>query len=76
MRLPTRLHITWQDDNTLKVETDEGTQTRLFHFTGKSPQGQAASWQGYSSAEWDVSHPTFMGFAPPPRPPEENCRAL
>src|SRR6185312_9118739 len=50
MRLPTRLHITWQDDNTLKVETDEGTQTRLFHFTGKLPQGQAASWQGYSAA--------------------------
>jgi len=22
MRLPTRLHITWQDDNTLKIETD------------------------------------------------------
>src|SRR5882672_3703777 len=32
MRLPTRLRITWQDDSTLKVETDEGTQTRLFHF--------------------------------------------
>jgi len=68
MRLPTRLHITWQDDNTLKVEADEGTQTRLFHFTGKQPSGQAASWQGYSAAEWDVSHPTFMGFAPPPPP--------
>jgi len=68
MRLPTRLHITWQDDNTLKVETDEGTQTRLFHFAGKPPQGQAATWQGYSAAEWDVSHPTFMGFAPPPPP--------
>ena len=25
MRLPTRLHITWQDDTTLKVETDTGT---------------------------------------------------
>src|SRR6476660_4686192 len=32
MRLPGRLHITWQDDNTLKIETDTGTQTRLFHF--------------------------------------------
>ena len=32
MRLPTRLHITWQDDTTLKVETDTGTQTRLLHF--------------------------------------------
>jgi len=35
MRLPTRLHITWQDDNTLKIETDEGTQTRLFRFGGR-----------------------------------------
>ena len=32
MAVPTRLHITWQDDNTLKVETDAGTQTRLLHF--------------------------------------------
>src|SRR5438094_2647688 len=32
MRLPGRLHITWQDDNTLRVETDQGTQTRLLHF--------------------------------------------
>ena len=32
MRIPGRLHITWQDDNTLKIETDAGTQTRLFHF--------------------------------------------
>ena len=32
MRLPTRLHITWENDNTLKVETDTGTQTRRFLF--------------------------------------------
>jgi hypothetical protein len=74
MRLPTRLHITWQDDNTLKVETDEGTQTRLFHFSVAAVGGVIAvagpmsSRQGLSSAEWDVSHPTFMGFAPPPPP--------
>jgi hypothetical protein len=67
MRLPTRLHITWQDENTLKVETDEGTQTRLFHFNGKAPQGQQG-WQGYSAASWDVSLPTNMGFMPPPPP--------
>src|SRR6266496_4957305 len=30
MRRPGRLHITWQDDNTLRIDTDEGTQTRLF----------------------------------------------
>src|SRR5947207_13408318 len=26
MRVPGRLHITWQGDNTLKIETDAGTQ--------------------------------------------------
>ena len=29
MRLPGRLHITWQDSSTLKIEIDNGTQTRL-----------------------------------------------
>jgi hypothetical protein len=66
MRLPTRLHVTWQDNNTLKVETDEGTQTRLFHFEAKPPQAQPPSLQGYSLAEWDVSRPTNMGFQAPP----------
>jgi hypothetical protein len=65
MRLPTRLRISWQDDNTLKIETDEGTQTRLFHFNGKAA-GQAPSLQGYSAAEWDISRPSMMGFALPP----------
>jgi len=66
MRLPTRLHVTWQDDNTLQVEADEGTQTRLFHFGSKPPQGQTPSLQGWSAAEWDISRPTMMGFMPPP----------
>lgn len=53
MRIPTRLHITWPDENTLKVETDAGTQTRLFHFGPAEPAGEA-TWQGYSAAQWDV----------------------
>jgi hypothetical protein len=52
MRIPGRLHITWQDDNTLKIETDAGTQTRLFHFGGPAPEHPPASWQGYSAARW------------------------
>ena len=35
MRQPGRLHITWQDDSTLKIETDAGTQTRLLNFDRK-----------------------------------------
>jgi hypothetical protein len=55
MRMPTRLHITWQDANTLKLETDTGTQTRLFHFgaAAASTAGQR-SWQGYSAAQWQL----------------------
>src|ERR1700722_795604 len=60
MRVPGRVHITWVDDNTLKVETDAGTQTRTFHFNAKAPEHEAASWQGYSDAVWD-------GLRPAPR---------
>lgn len=55
MRVPGRLHVTWQDDNTLKVETDAGTQTRLFHFGGQTPARGEPSWQGYSAARWEVA---------------------
>lgn len=51
MRVPGRFHITWQDENTLKIETDAGTQTRLLHFGAAKPSG-APSLQGYSAAEW------------------------
>jgi hypothetical protein len=56
MRLPGRLHVTWQDPNTLKIEIDAGTQTRLLHF-GESlaPAGEQPSLQGYSTAQWEMS---------------------
>ena len=55
MRVPSRLHIDWVDDNTLKMDIDSGTQTRLFHFEGAAAAAasQAPSWQGYSAAEWE-----------------------
>ena len=52
MRVPGRLHITWQDDQTLKIETDAGTQTRLLYFGNQ--EGQRGSWQGVSKASWDA----------------------
>lgn len=52
MRIPTRLHITWADPNTLKIETDAGTQTRLLHFGDpEAPAGD--SLQGFSVANWE-----------------------
>ena len=37
MRMPGRLQIAWADPNTLKIDYDAGTQTRLLHFD-KIPQ--------------------------------------
>ena len=53
MRTPTRLHISWQDANTLQVETDAGQQTRLFHFGALAAHDATPSWQGYSTALWE-----------------------
>jgi hypothetical protein len=55
MQVPGRLHITWDNDNTMKMETDAGTQTRLFNFGAtQQPTGEPA-WQGFSVAEWQVA---------------------
>jgi len=52
MRLPGRIRIRWDADDTLRVETEAGTQARLFHFSGRVAAGTVASWQGYSVAQW------------------------
>jgi hypothetical protein len=72
MRLPVRLHITWQDERTLKIDIDAGTQTRVLHFpsTGSGQAAVAAgiesSWQGYSVADWQI--PGGGRGAPTPGP--------
>jgi len=58
LQVPGRLHIYWQDDNTLRMDTDSGTQTRLFHFGGSPPRANdAPTWQGYSAADWGGDEP-------------------
>ena len=52
MRVPGRLHITWDDDDTLRIDTDAGTQTRLFHFGEAPPPTGDRTWQGHSAARW------------------------
>ena len=32
MRVPAHLHITWENDTTLRIDIDAGTQTRLLSF--------------------------------------------
>jgi hypothetical protein len=53
MRVPGRLHVTWADDNTLKIETDAGKQAREFHFGAAEAPAGDAGWQGYSVATWE-----------------------
>jgi len=52
MRMPTRLHITWENDNTLKIDTDYGQQTRRLVFGATAAPGER-SLQGFSAATWE-----------------------
>jgi hypothetical protein len=67
MRIPERLRISWQDDQTLKVETDAGMQTRVLHFASDSEEEKTIAatpgWQGYSAARWVLHH---AALGPPP----------
>jgi hypothetical protein len=61
LQVPGRLRISWQDDSTLRLDTDSGTQTRLFRFSTPLPPTQppaaAPSWQGHSVAAWGGTEP-------------------
>ena len=72
MSVPGRLHITWQDDTTIKVETDAGMQTRLLQFAPQqgrgapgpgrggnvqTPANAPRTWQGISQAQWLTPRP-------------------
>jgi hypothetical protein len=57
LRVPGRLHVTWDGDTVLKVETDAGKQTRLLQFNpsalppGRSEQGRGTASSGLSPVE-------------------------
>ena len=65
MSVPGRLHITWQDDTTLKIDADAGQQTRLLRFSTAAPtpldsardKDAPRSWQGVSLAQWLTPRP-------------------
>jgi hypothetical protein len=62
MRVPTRLHITWENDNTLRIDTDAGSQTRMLNFGTATAQG--GGWQGISAASWDTLRSGRGGTGP------------
>jgi len=67
MRVPARFHLTWADDNTLRVDIDAGTQTRLYHFGAWKAPGGAPTWQGDSLAQWELQKAP-MGLMGQPQP--------
>ena len=76
LRVPEHLHIAWQDAQTLRLDTDAGKQTRLFHFGDwKAPTGPPAL-QGDSVAMWEVPA-RGRGAAPPdPNAPPQGKGSL
>ena len=57
MRLPERLHIAWEDDNSLRMDIDTGQQTRRFLFgaeASSAAEAPAPSWQGHSVGQWEL----------------------
>ena len=86
MRQPTRVRVSWADDNSLKFEMDSGTQTRLFNFGRPGQPAGERTLQGNSVAQWMRPPPAQAGnqlnqqaglpgsggagAAPAPRPPQ------
>jgi hypothetical protein len=76
MQVPGRLRVSWQDDNTLKIETDAGRQTRLFHFGNWKSPGGPLNWQGDSVARWEVAGPPRNAVAGTDSPAESRFGAV
>lgn len=65
LRVPGRIRMTWDDDNTLRLDADAGTQTRLLRFGAPPPPVGEPTWQGTSIAQWNAGR--GGGPAAPPR---------
>ncbi len=66
MRVPGRLRISWADDNSLKVEADAGAQTRMLRH-GSYQAGSERTWQGQTTAIWEIPEATGRGGRAGPR---------
>ncbi len=56
MTVPGRLHITWQDAETLRIDVAAGTQTRLFRFIPRTAKPGPATCQCDSAAACEPAH--------------------
>jgi hypothetical protein len=66
MRVPGRVHITWDGDRAFKLEADAGTQTRNLRFDQPASKAEP-SWQGDSLAEWEMQNAGRGAAAGAPR---------
>ena len=64
MRRPGRLHITWVGDDTLRIDADEGTQTRLLHFDTAPPEPFSVGTQPRAGAEGRALEVTTSNLQP------------
>ncbi len=63
MRIPTRLNISWANDNVLQIETDAGMQTRLLKFGPAQDNAGAGTLQGVTRASWQIEREGGFGGA-------------
>jgi hypothetical protein len=67
IRQPGRIRVSWDDDDTLRLEFDAGRQVRLFEFGAVEPPAEP-SLQGHSEAVWfrqTLQRGVFGSSAPP-----------
>ena len=70
MRVPGRLRIAWEDDTTLRIDTDAGEQTRYLRFASTPGPLTPRTWQGQSTAQWDlIRSPGGLGVSLQTAPP-------
>jgi hypothetical protein len=64
MRVPGRLRVAWENDSTLRIDTDAGQQTRFLRFHAARNPTAEHTWQGDSAAEWErIPQPGGVGVS-------------
>ena len=77
MRVPGRLRVAWQDEATLRIETDAGLQTRYLRFDAANEAPAERTWQGHSTAQWGViRQPGGLGVSLQTAPPRMGALAV
>ena len=70
MRVPGRLRIAWENDTTLKIDTDAGQQTRWLLFDRSIKPPAERTWQGHTAADWErIAQPGGQGVSIQQAPP-------